>query len=895
VPITAIRFGPPWDNVPARDVHVLRGQRTGPLRNRLWVTDADDGRWRSLADYETLHDDLKVSFDPVFKRSADTTGKRLQGFEIYVDMQSGDVEAKINPPDPAPSSFMLEAVVDDNGTGSPLIANAVLRVNVHGGVDTLWLTPDKLTIRRLKAAGQSENTSCRFSVRAQFDDGTVGDVTESGELTFTPVEWFAGSVITIPASAGDSVLDKEIQVKTSAKLGGKKAKGRLDILPSWAKEPNPPQAELVDGAPDVWDGTLKPERVPNVLFVSCGFIKDDKIAFAGITNRIVHEMKRTRLLQPFGYLATSINYWRLFVPSRERGISLRSEVTPAMRHGLVFPEVIPSPVPPPPQARDWQTEHVLYMAGLPTHADLALIKDITDPANPKPIPDVETLGKLHSDFIELSGLRRKWIKTMRLDFPDAMVNGIIHDWLQEWLKLCDRTFVDDVDTFPAMSIGEPPLASLTFPDMLQRHDLRARFDSDSDQWKTLFKRVKAAPQNGVTVSLDDTGNQAPELGNLWAEDRPGFAFDNRVHVAILCNVPYGRANSSIYVRLYLDAKQGQKSFQLSNIPLVRDPSRNALKVDLPAFSLDFLRDDTWRVFTHELGHTFGLGDEYAEGTGTYAGTEANLADDANLTMFDTVVDPNDPDKHKIRYDQIKWNWHRIRTAAVLARPLGLRPGGLYLAFVRKRSVNPFAKGDPVRLRQRNTRKVLGKDPVISNVEFVVDSIDPDDLDPPHNPALMTIVLKNESVGINVDAFGAGSVVYVPIPAPEPHDPVLHPYLTLVGPGGERLMDETGSTMMGAVCDTSDGSPNLDSITQVPVKEDPLGKIAPVDRTGVVGVYYGGSLFACGILHPTGQCMMRNAGDHSTFFCPVCQYALVDRINPDQHAWIDADYERKYPY
>jgi hypothetical protein len=767
---------------------------------------------------------------------------------------------------------------------------------VHGSVANLWLTPDKLTIRRVNVAGTAENTHCRFTVRAQFDDGTVGDITESGELTFTPSDWFAGTVIQIPATAGDSVLDKEVTVKTSAKLGSASAKGKLDILPSWAEEPDPPQAELVDGAPGTWDGTLKPERVPNVLFVGCGFTKDDMGTFVDITNRIVHEMKRSQQLQPFGYLATSINYWRLFIPSRERGITLRSHVLPELRRGLLFASPMPTPVPPPPQARDWQTEHVLYMAGLPLAADLALLKDTTDPANPKPIPDVATLRKLHSDFIDLSALRQKWIKTMRLDFPDAMVNAIIHDWLQEWVGLSEHTFVDEVDNFPAMSIDEPPLAALRFSNMLRQHELRATFDSDSDAWKALFKRVKAAPKNGVTVTLDDTGNQAPELGNLWTEDRPGFAFDNRRHVAILCNASYGRANSSIYARLSLEARppDGDK-FGMTNLPVVRDPVRNALKLDLPPFSLDILKADTWRVFAHELSHTFGLGDEYAEGSDTNTGTESDLVDDANLTMLDTVIDPNDPDKHKVRYDQIKWNWHRIRTAAVLARPLGLRPGALYLAFVRKRSVNPFAKGDPVRLRQRDTRKVLGKDPVISNVEFVVDSINPDDLDPPHDPALMTIVLKNESIGINVEAFGAGSVVYVPIPAPEPRDPVLHPYLTLVGPGGERLMDKAGGTMQGPTCDTGVTSPNMGGATQVPAEEDPLGKIASVDRPGVVGVYYGGSLYACGILHPTGHCMMRDSYDDSQRFCPVCRYALVDRIDPDQHAWIDLEYEKQYPY
>jgi hypothetical protein len=235
------------------------------------------------------------------------------------------------------------------------------------------------------------------------------------------------------------------------------------------------------------------------------------------------------------------------------------------------------------------------------------------------------------------------------------------------------------------------------------------------------------------------------------------------------------------------------------------------------------------------------------------------------------------------------------------RSLGMRSGGLYLAFVRKRTANPFAPGETVRLRQRDPRKALGRDPVISNVEFVVDFISPNDLDPPHDPALMTIVLKNETIGINIDKFGAGSIVYMPIAAaadaypPDPLHAVTmgHPYLTLVAPGGERLMNAAASTMQGATCDIGESSPNLDGAEQVPAATDP--KIFSKDLPGVVGVYFGGSLYACGILHPTGRCMMRNNSEDSSGFCPVCQYILVDRIDPEKHSLIDKEYETHYPY
>jgi hypothetical protein len=259
----------------------------------------------------------------------------------------------------------------------------------------------------------------------------------------------------------------------------------------------------------------------------------------------------------------------------------------------------------------------------------------------------------------------------------------------------------------------------------------------------------------------------------------------------------------------------------------------------------------------------------------------------------TVVDPA---TQKVRYDQIKWNWHRIRKAAVINLPLSPRLNGLYRAFVRKRTRKPFEPGEAVRLRRRTSRDVIGKDPVISNVEFVVDSIHAENLDNPNDPFNMTVVLKNESIGINIEQFGPGSVIYAPIAASPPlFDPVLHPYLTLVPPAAQRMMDKIGGTMTGTACDVSLFSSNLGANTQTPAADDPEGKVAEIDLPGVVGVYYGGALQACGILHPTGQCMMRETQHSAAKFCPACRYILVDRIDPEQHESIDRDYDADYPF
>ncbi len=49
---------------------------------------------------------------------------------------------------------------------------------------------------------------------------------------------------------------------------------------------------------------------------------------------------------------------------------------------------------------------------------------------------------------------------------------------------------------------------------------------------------------------------------------------------------------------------------------------------------------------------------------------------------------------------------------------------------------------------------------------------------------------------------------------------------------------------------------------------------------------------CGTLHPAGSCFMRTGVDGITLFCAACRFALVDRIDPEQHWRNDREYERE---
>jgi hypothetical protein len=81
---------------------------------------------------------------------------------------------------------------------------------------------------------------------------------------------------------------------------------------------------------------------------------------------------------------------------------------------------------------------------------------------------------------------------------------------------------------------------------------------------------------------------------------------------------------------------------------------------------------------------------------------------------------------------------------------------------------------------------------------------------------------------------------------------------------------------------------------------------------LVGLFDGGNEFHCGVVHPTGTCIMRQQVTASqpddleaslpesqvrkalASFCHVCRYILVDAFDPRMHALIDSEYAKRYP-
>jgi hypothetical protein len=714
-------------------------------------------------------------------------------------------------------------------------------------------------------------------VRARFDDGTVGDVTFSDQLTFEPAVNFwlqeAGEThrIAIPADVPIG-LPIDLTVTTSDQWGHREARGSVVVLDSWENTHNLAAAEWIGGHPQILDGTLRPQQVPNVLFLACGFSDASRAAFTNAVNLVVGNLTVDRLLQPYGYLAQSMNYWFLRLPGQADGVCVRCEVSPHPRPGGLFAKPVPSPAAPP-QSGAWKLEHLIYMAGLPVPPELALVINKT---TTRPLVSLDELRGLNSKQLNFDLLFEKW-DVMMLEKPARNVSDVV---VKNWLMLANRTFIDEIDTFPSMAIGSPPSAEFDQFGLLSLHDLRGGLD----ECRRFLSGVEAAPRppRGPIVLdnnvVTEDGAPSTALGNLWATELANTStFDNRQYLVLLCNAPFGRGNRvpdiGVHLRLYLkDAAPGIGVVQQPNAngPIFVAPDPNAI-----------LRSDTWRVFGHELAHAFGLGDEYVELAENYPHSEDDLDRFANLTTHPAILASGHP-----VMTQIKWNWHRIRYASVITERITSVGTGRFEVPVRPTRAPFFGPRNIVFLRERDPQVVINRDTTTLG-PFEVETV---------SQAHDRVVIASRISGMDpaqlvdqVEAMFPNGIIYMPAPGLNSGQ-----YFTLIPPAAARIMQVViDGPMTGKTCNASEQTAHDGHFTQVPKERDPVGRVSAKDLPGLVGAYYGGRTYACGILHPAGQCLMRSDHDETTAFCPVCQYVLIEQIDPNQHFRFDNEYAKRY--
>jgi len=228
---------------PSRDLHILRGDPPLALWKLLQVsfsTGPDDAQTATFDVYKSQHDDVDIQLRPV--SDFDEVGTKLvisNGTRIEIDQSTGMLSAgSPAPPEPTVHNFVVEAVITRNGTAPIPKGVARIRVFVHQSVARIWMSPSRLSVHRPDPTGDS-NTNYRFNVRAEFDDGTVADITSTGHYRPDPgdAECFRDSVdepcfIRRPAALGPGSV-RTLTLVTTAAWGSRRAHADVAVLEPW--------------------------------------------------------------------------------------------------------------------------------------------------------------------------------------------------------------------------------------------------------------------------------------------------------------------------------------------------------------------------------------------------------------------------------------------------------------------------------------------------------------------------------------------------------------------------------------------------------------------------------------------------------------------------------------
>ena len=903
MPITEIS----WSGTSNQDIHVLRGHSTRDLTlDDLQVTDSD-GNELNAHDYLADNDDVELTFQPLFNGTR--TGDVFSGQGIDVDMRTGEVTVEALPRPLPKNNFIIEVTASDPADHST-IDTETIRVHNHTSVTAFALTPATLTIRPAAATrADPETTRYRFTVRARFDDGTMGDLTQHHGVTWSSnppdhVDPDTGRIIIAPGDADGTTIT--ITATLPAELGGGAQTGTVRIGRTWRDDPDMPLTSIIVGGG--WPGTTFPDTAPNILFLSDGFTAADESAFTRMATTEVHHFKTDRLMRPYDLLCTSMNFWRAFVPASTRGISFRCEVYD--RNGSGAGRPVPPPEQPPSTGK-WSIENLIYSVGLPVPADGA--KSVAD---------------LRSDWAALAG-----------PIPNARIRDRV---IETWKRIASRAFIQELDNFPAMAFGDPPAANTEsgtpelslHPDRCGRNGLDSflaalrsvsgvQFGPGANigaVWArppvrrnlidyALKELIRVANNPGLvfvctTAGISDLSEPADyadaEAGATIADGSATFqaaqaVFDNASFVIVLSSFPSGRAVNHGRTRRRSPYIATSTRWGIHDIPLASPTGIIGFVLNFTAVPADADLDACRRT-AHELAHSLGLGDEYAYSEHAYPHDQADLADSLNLQTQDDVAIDGDIDG-----DQIRWNWHRVRKAAVVRGPITSVAAGTFRIPVVPGHANQFRLNDTVLLRVRVPGQLLERslDVEVSDALQIAVA--------PSASASADYLVVQGAAGVPVtladlEIFTSGSILFLPVPAPASvRDADAYPYAEMVAKNVKDLITgrhqplyrrPRGAALTDEIRKNRDTYqyPNLDGLTP----SLPGRPFCFKEKPRIVGLYEGGANYGHRIFHPTGTCIMRRSKEEEAEFCAVCRYVMVDFVDPSKHFQIDLDYDDIYP-
>jgi hypothetical protein len=317
MPVTSIF----WPDETAQDIHLVPGFVGPRLDHLLWIAHTA-GNVRADA-IGALPGPPALAFDVNFVVGAPGTGG--------VAFNAGNGEVSVAAP-LSPSPRLLDFIVTARvveGAAPPV--RAWKRFSVHNAITRLWLTPSTLTVRR-------NARNVRFTILAEFDDGTYGDMTAwcprdvpaAADRTYVrqtgsndpAFDWSTSAAGTVGVHASTGRLTGNVaagNATITASLrplpapAGRQATGTARAAAPWSTAV---PLTLIDGP-----GFAAMGRVANVLILPDGFLAADRAAYERLARELVQRLRVRRRTRPFDLLRDQMNYFTTWIESREAGIS----------------------------------------------------------------------------------------------------------------------------------------------------------------------------------------------------------------------------------------------------------------------------------------------------------------------------------------------------------------------------------------------------------------------------------------------------------------------------------------------------------------------------------------------------------------------------------------------
>jgi hypothetical protein len=846
-----------WKNDGA-DLHIIAG-------NAFEIGDV----LQIVLDDDTVQDWSDFDHRPAGVSVAFTTGSVTftlanQGVEVLRDDdpvvgQSGGRVTSNTPP--AVRNFIVTATV----TGT-VTATLYIRVFLHDSLVAQSVqTPVRVSPGTLHIpAGHG----ARFSVLALFDDGSDGR--GAGDITQVPlIDWAIVdnttdvrvgngrfTVVDQPANLNQAVQvevtipESLYPVGTAPDLPLRQFPATVTPVASWDRAT---PAEPVDGAQ-----VQRTNDLPNWLFLPDGFSGDDgRAKFNKAVQLIVNRLRTHPSSRPFDLLLKSkaLNLFKAWVPSFEAGATALSEVArnPQKDGGLRVPVPLLPPAGQTPRIRS--LENLLWQVGLPTKAAVS-----------------RTFAAQKSAWIQFFG---------PIDTPDAQLNSLWTDWL----TLYPRYLALEKDTAFGIAWGTRPQVSQTE----RQRGLRFNRDRTArDDFDPLLAQLFVPNQTGQPI------------GARWS---PGGA--DRTRIVMLVNGPVGEGMRTSGSDAIAFSTLAPDNKLLLEGPL---PDDGAIldSVPVPLLSDTISPRISARV-AHEIGHGLNLGDEYSERGVVLPAVPAHVSEAWNLHTDTELITNN-----QLRGESIRWDirWKRLSAAGVLATLPVRQQGGTITMDVQPghgEVFKNFTTGAKLRFRRR---------PLLNNISpFESDQLGfqtrvGDRIEVTASAALDNYITFLQQTNASPDSVlliaprldDAGNEMGLMHDQIRQQIVTTHSPLNRVSPAACNVNPINGSSVMS--------SPNVPA-GLLPL---PTQKRLPVRFLAlVVGLYDGGSQYACGIYHPQATCLMRTTFPIDfepldgpllfeleqgqtvmSTFCPVCRYILVDQLDPTQHGAIDDDYQVHYP-